>query len=164
MNPVVVATLSVPFVAGTTAGAVSSEARYIGQQTADSWREIQSSRALGCGDLLDQLDEIRETCSRGGWDGHSAVSVSRESVDMTARLLDALPLMGMRPTVGVEPDGQVTLEWYASPHRLISVSMDPAGDLHYAARIGPERQYGTVPFFGEVPARITDLVRRVSSQ
>jgi hypothetical protein len=41
------------------------------------------------------------------------------------------------------------------------VSITPEGDLHYAALIGPNKAYGTEVFFGEVPAGILDLIRRV---
>ena len=68
------------------------------------------------------------------------------------------------PSVGAEPDGQITFEWYQSQRRILSVSVSQEGDLHYAALLGYSRRYGTEPFFGEIPADILKLVHRAVSE
>ena len=67
------------------------------------------------------------------------------------------------PSVGAEPDGHITFEWHRGPERTLSVSVSPDAELHFAARIGSARDYGTRPFFGEVPHRIFELIQRVAT-
>lgn len=156
-----VATVSSSLLAGTASGVVSPEALYIRQESEKPWRDFGKSVTFGFEDLFADLRRLTNECARPGWDGYGAKPVSPDSIDQAARLLRALPLGVTRPTVGAEPDGQVTLEWYASPRRVLSVSVAPDGNLHYAALLGAEQQYGTVPFFGDMPAAILDLIRRV---
>ena len=73
----------------------------------------------------------------------------------------ALPQNVSKPDLGVEADGDVTLEWYEAPARTLSVSVGARGELHYAAIIGATRQYGTESFLGEVPQTILELIQRV---
>ena len=69
------------------------------------------------------------------------------------------------PTIGVEPDGHITFEWYRDPGRVLSVSIGPDGDLHYAALLGGvSRVNGTEPFFRDVPKEIGEAVRRLFPQ
>lgn len=161
MKKLMVATACPILLAGVPSSAVSDEARYIQQQSEDSWKRLQVLESLGNASLLADLDGLAEECALRHWDGYEAEPVIRESIEHARSFLRALPLGMAPPTLGVEPDGQVTLEWYASPRRLLSVSMSPDGNLHYAALIGATRQFGTEPFFGEVPRAIVELIRRV---
>ncbi len=156
-----VATVSSSLFAGTASGAVSPEAQDVQRWSVEPWVSFQRLETLGCADLFADLEQLAEECSRHGWDGADAEPVHPGSIRLAATLLRALPLGSTRPTVGAEPDGQVTFEWYASPRHVLSVSVAPDGNLHYAALLGAVRQYGTVPFFGDMPAAILDLIRRV---
>jgi hypothetical protein len=66
-------------------------------------------------------------------------------------------------SVGVEPDGHLTVEWYRSPEETLSVSISADGDLHFAALLGLTKAYGTEPFVSEVPKMISDLIHRVTA-
>ena len=63
------------------------------------------------------------------------------------------------PTVGAEPDGQISFEWHRSARRTLSVSIDPEGRLHYSALLGASKVHGEEPFFGEMPERIGEIIR-----
>src|SRR4051812_9932951 len=92
-------------------------------------------------------DELRHACEEfqtAGWDGHNAAPVAEGSVRHAVLFLESLPATLIAPTVGAEPDGQVTLEWYRSERHVLSVSVSPEGDLHYAAFVGRNRHYGTI--------------------
>ncbi len=158
---VMVVTASQILFGGTPSGGVSPEAISIQKQSGDWWNGLQALEFLGSASLLAELDGLAEECVRPNWDGYEAEPVIPESIEHARSLLRALPMGMAPPKLGVEPDGQVTLEWYASPRRVLSVSMSPDGDLHYAALIGPTRQFGTEPFFGEIPRAIVELIRRV---
>ena|SRR5437870_591447 len=111
----------------------------------------------------DELSRLAHECANPNWDGYGAAPVARETYLQARAFLDVLPLTTPVPSVGAEPDGHITLEWYSSPRHLLSISVSPEGDLHYAALIGPAKAYGTEPFHGDVPHSLLDLIRRVST-
>ena len=111
--------------------------------------------------VLPELDNVFSYASELGWDGYNAEPVRPETYFHVKAFLESIPNTIPIPTVGVEPDGQITLEWYKSPSRLLSVSVGPGEDLNYAALIGPSKSYGTEVFSGEMPKTILDLIQRV---
>lgn len=47
--------------------------------------------------------------------------------------------------LGVDPDGEVSFEWYGeSPRNLLGVSMSPQGQMAYAWTVGAERGRGVI--------------------
>lgn len=129
-------------------------------------QRLRQSISVGRGMLGVQraICETSAECSRPEWDGGSAQAVTAESLGLAQRFLDTLPLGTVAPSVGVEPDGQLTLEWHAGPHWTLSISVDPKGDLLYAALLGSRWVCGTEPFFGEVPRCLLRLIHEVSRE
>lgn len=111
---------------------------------------------------MEDLASVYDSCRNPDWDGHGANAVSHASYVNAYRLLEVFPESIPMPSVGAEPDGQITLEWYRSPYQTLSLSITPDGDLHYAALIGASRAYGTEPFVGQFPDALMDLVQRVT--
>ena len=95
--------------------------------------------------LLEELSLVAEKCDAANWDGYGAAPVAKQTYLHARSFLDALPVGTPVPTVGAEPDGHLTFEWYRSSRRLLSVSVSPEGELQYAALIGPAKAYGTEP-------------------
>lgn len=155
-----------PFSLGSlTTGGSSGAARFVAQQFEQGWRRLRDSNSLGAGveAAFQELHGVAEECGLPNWDGYGAAPVNSETLRQAYRFLAALPLGTTAPSVGAEPDGQITFEWYHSVRRTLSVSISPEGELHYAALLGPSKAYGSEPFFGEVPQVILDLIRRVVS-
>lgn len=146
-----------------TSGGASETAGFIAEQIKKWRQQLQDSYIIGqqAKGSLNELYQVFEECGHANWDGYSAEPVSMRVFQLTYEFLEALPLGTPAPTLGAEPDGHLTLEWYRSPHRTLSVSVSPEGDLHYAALIGDSKYYGTEPFFGEAPKAIVDLIFRV---
>ncbi len=145
--------------------AASETAQYIARQTDEEWRRMQATNSLGLGAMSD-FDELYKTvkqCSSENWDGYGAAPVTTETFHHAYNFLGALPLGTIAPQVGAEPDGHITLEWYKSPRRILSVSISPEGELHYAALLGHKKRYGTEPFWGDVPDVITDIIHQVEA-
>ena len=113
--------------------------------------------------LFDELFETFEDCREPNWDGYGAQAVREETYDLAHQFLAALPLSTPLPSIGAEPDGHLTAEWYRSPQRTLSVSISPDGELHIAALLGSAKTYGTEPFTGAVPKVVTDLIHRVTA-
>ena len=112
---------------------------------------------------FEELFQTFEECREPNWDGYGAQPVSDETYHLTSKFLTALPPGTPGPSLGAEPDGHITVEWYRSPRQTLSVSLSPEGDLHFAALLGSGKTYGTEPFIGEVPKIIFDLIRRVTT-
>src|SRR6266511_2268159 len=96
--------------------------------------------------VFEELLKTFEECREANWDGHGAQAVHEETCHLARQFLAALPLSTPLPSIGAEPDGQITVEWYRSPQRTLSVSISPEGELHYAALLGSTKAYGTEPF------------------
>ncbi len=140
---------------------VSRESQFIHRAMEENWQSVRVTRTLGRADLFDELSDLAQECATPGWDGYGASAVASATVDEASRFLRSLPEAASRPTLGAEPDGQITVEWYVSPKRTLSVSVSAQGELHYAALIGSSRHFGTVPFLGDCPEDIAELIQRV---
>jgi hypothetical protein len=139
----------------------SGEAQYIEAAADEQNRALRYSAAIGNQAAIDELGAVWDECQAANWDGYDAQPVTQETLVNAYRLLDSLPWNAPAPTIGAEPDGQLTLEWRRSRRRTLSVSVTEDGNLHYAGLFGPNRQYGTIAFFGDVPPEITQLVEQV---
>jgi len=90
--------------------------------------------------------------------------VSKRGRDIAFHFLLTLPPPGpIQPTIGVDGDGMITVEWYAGSRNLLSVSIGSDATLHYAAVVSTATQYGSERFNGVVSPRILDLILRVNS-
>lgn len=142
--------------------AASETANYISSQSKEERRRMQATNSLGLGAMgVDELYKIVEKCSTANWDGYGAAPVVRETFMNACNFMEVLPLGTTAPLVGAEPDGHLTLEWYRSPRRILSISISPAGELNYAALLGHRKIYGAEPFWGEVPRIILDIIHQV---
>ena len=119
--------------------------------------------ALDSGKVFEELLKTFEECREANWDGYGAQSVREETYHLAHHFLSVLPLRTPVPSIGAEPDGQITVEWYRSPERTLSVSISPDGDLHYAALLGSAKTCGREPFTVAVPKVVADLIHRVTA-
>lgn len=145
---------------------VSGDARFIDSTARESIQDLGRAYSLDDGRMRVQkalVDQFEE-CSRRGWDGYGAEPVRQDTYLNARRFIEALPHGFPMPTVGAEADGHLTLEWYRNPSRVLSVSVSPEGDLHYAALLGSAaRCNGTEPFLGDVPGDLLQIICRVVS-
>lgn len=112
-------------------------------------------------EVFNELYELAEECAEEGWDGESARPVTTAVFDEAFRFLKSLPLGTTVPSVSAEPDGHIAFEWYHSTSRVLSVSVDPDGFLHYAAIIGLRTASGTEPFVAGIAESIVNLIGQV---
>jgi hypothetical protein len=146
-----------------SAHGASTEAQFVAERANEARRHLYESNALGLQkrEVFEELCAVTEECRTRNWDGYGADPVLDDAYQLAYRFLEALPPGTPAPSVGAEPDGHLTLEWYRSPHHTLSVSVSPEGDLHYAALVGPNKAYGTEAFFWDVPKAILDLIHRL---
>ena len=144
-------------------GGESATARYVSAQVREQNARLMESVALGSEKTLalEDLYSVAQKYSAPNSSGERSDPVSDDVYNYAYRLIEALPFGTPKPSIGAEPDGQITLEWYASPNQVLSVSVSPDAELHYAALIGENRSYGTEAFSGEVPSTILLLIERI---
>ncbi len=130
----------------------------IDQAARRSQREVRRS-TLGHQEALEELWEVWSECRHADWNGYDSMPVEQETYSGAYSLIESLPLGFPSPSIGAEADGHLTLEWHKSPTRTLSVSVDPAGFLHYAGLYGPNKRYGTLTFFSTAPLELIQLVR-----
>ncbi len=114
--------------------------------------------------VFEELLKTFEECREPNWDGYGAQAAREETYHLAHQFLAALSLSTPMPSIGAEPDGHVTVEWYRSPKRTLSVSIGPDGDLHYAALLSTERICGTETFRARMPQVLSDLVARIEER
>ena len=150
-------------VGGAPTKGASETACFVTQEAEKGRLRLQESYAFGMAGkgVLSELLETAEECREPNWDGYGAAPVADGTYQLAQQFLEALPLGITAPTIGAEPDGQITVEWHRSPRRTLSVSVGPNGELHYAALIGTSKAFGTETFFSEAPKFIVDLIHRV---
>lgn len=142
----------------------SSESIFVAKQYALEYQRLQESYTLGqfAKGLRNEVLRVCEECTTSGWDGYGAEPVKLQAGEYALSFLALLPVGTPAPSVSADPDGDITLEWYESPRQTLSVSVSPDGLLHYAALIGASKHHGSVPFYGNMPHTIPDLIYQVS--
>ena len=148
----------------TISGYASKTAYFIAQQIENSLGMLQESNALGFAakGTFQQLDEVFEECSSEGWDGERAKPISEEVLRCAERFLNSFPLGIEAPEIGAEPDGAITLEWYRSPNKVISISINPDGWVYWAALIGTSRRHGADYAMMDIPDDLLKIILQVS--
>lgn len=128
----------------TISGYAGETAGFVDQQIENSHDMLQESNALGFAakGTFRQLFEVFKECYSAGWDGEQAKPISVEVLQNAESFLSSFPLGMEAPEVGAEPDGAITLEWYRSPNKVISISINPDGWMYYAALIGTSKRHG----------------------
>ncbi|MCM0083937.1 hypothetical protein L4X63_20350 [Geomonas sp. Red32] len=143
--------------------AQSPVARFVTEKTVSNRKHLQSAKIFGLDQPDQELQAIYSECKDKNWDGYGAFPVLEETYQAARLFLIALPLGSRMPSIGAEPDGHVTFEWYHAPRQVLSISIAPDGMLHYAGLFGSSRAYGSEAFLGSIPARILDLIKTVPS-
>ena len=84
-----------------------------------------------------------------------------ETALIAKAFVETLPVQYQNPDIAPEPDGHLSLEWYVDKRRLLSVSVDRNGTLHWAALIGNEDPRGSYQFTGKLPPTIAFMLERI---
>jgi hypothetical protein len=111
---------------------------------------------------LSQLAALAAECGQPGWDGQDASAVDPAAVGLAQRFVRILPEGIPPPEFATEPDGSVSMDWIASPHRVLSLSAGRSNRLAYAWLDGAERGHAVAAFDGQnVPPIILNLIRTI---
>jgi hypothetical protein len=141
---------------------VSPTAAYIDQISQVKQQYFARTAAFSKQPVIDELAETWAECRVPNWDGYDAYPVKASTLNYTYAVIQALPLGFPLPSVGAEPDGHLTLEWYRHRHWTISVSVSPEGVLYYAALLGNSDPRGSELFLEKIPKRLLSLIQEVA--
>ena len=141
---------------------ISEAARFSESANQEAEERLSETASFSKQPAYDELAEVWQNCRVPNWDGSDALPVEQDTLRYAYQFIESLPLGCPLPSVGAEPDGHITLEWYRHSRWTLSVSVSPLGMLYYAALFGSSDVRGCEPFFGGVPEIILTLIRRVS--
>lgn len=77
------------------------------------------------------------------------------------RLLELVKEFGRPPTVQVEPDGRISLDWEAADHGWLTLVVDDSGQLKHRAVIDEDEFEQAEDFGDELPGWATALLARL---
>lgn len=143
--------------------------RIVGESDASKWLErannINVVHARQRPERERAFSELAMTIEAGkndNWDQYGAVKIDRRTQYLAFRFLDALPTAIPAPEIGLDPDGEISFEWFVSENRHFSVSLSPEGILSYAGFFGTNSiAHGTEEFDDTVPQAIISAIRRL---
>lgn len=84
----------------------------------------------------DEVDGVYEECRNLQGAVSHAEPVKPETLAHAHRFVEVLPPEYPLPSIGAEPDGQLTLEWYLATNWVLSVSVNTEGMLFWAVLLG----------------------------
>jgi hypothetical protein len=153
-----------PVQVGEVTGGTSESARFIEEQEREGRNQLPKSAGgmdLPLDSVQNELIDVILECSKPNWNGYIARPIKRNAIRDAFRLVQVIPLGIPGPSIGADPDGDITFEWHSAPRKTLSISVDDCGNLHYAALLGPDSAFGTEAFVGILPKRILDLIYQV---
>ena len=142
-------------------GATGQVAVYVEEIQKDSREPLINSTIFGTRRILEQLDGVYEDCFLPGWDGNGAKAISHDVLRNARHFLGSLPFGMELPEISAKPDGAITFEWYRSPKRTLSVSINPDGYVYYAFLMGASRRHGVDPIQGGISKDLIVLINQV---
>src|ERR1700682_4975395 len=104
---------------------VSKEAGAIKSLFSDVQEQLRASFSLGNWreELRHKLCDAWSEASRLNWDGYGAKPAQRASVVKAFEFIDALPKNIPTPEIAVDPDGEISFDWYGGARRQVSISV-----------------------------------------
>ena len=109
---------------------------------------------------VQKLKEICQDAASHNWDGEGAEPVQDGAIKYAIALVSELT-QGVRfPDAGVDPDGEISLEWRVRGDAF-SISISSEGRLSYAGLFGKSDCHGTEWMDGYVPAQVLRQLDRL---
>jgi len=146
-------------------GAVSDEANCVQNMFQQTRQHFRSSLSLGYSleECRNQLLDAWQQATTENWDGYNADAAQREAVANAYVFIEAFPSNVPMPQVAIDPDGEVSFDWFHTPRRQFSISIGANNVLFYAGLFGSDKVSGRERFQGAVPRTFIDHIKRVAA-
>ncbi len=151
-----------PFFVPTDRG-VSDDAQAYKMLVKRMLGDCSQSVVINSDESLQNLYNLWEECANENWDGYGARPIDLNSFNEAKRFIRALPTTVPDPEVAVDPDGEISLEWYFEPRKVFSVSIGKRNEITYAGLYGLNKTYGREYFDDEIPKEIFHNLERLFS-
>ncbi|MEA3421122.1 MAG: hypothetical protein U9Q97_05535 [Acidobacteriota bacterium] len=151
-----------PFFLPTDRG-VSDDVQALNLFVEEMFEDCSQSVIISANESMQELYNLLEECSTENWDGYGAQPIDPDSFNEAERFIRALPTTISKPEVAVDPDGEISLEWYFEPRKVFSVSIGKRNEIKYAGLYGLNKTYGREYFDNEIPKAIFDNLDRLFS-
>lgn len=69
--------------------------------------------------IAQELNDVFIETREPNWDGFNALPTSAQSLALAKRFTAQIDDFPIQPTAGAEPDGCLTMEWYAGPWQKV---------------------------------------------
>jgi len=148
-----------------TGAAISPEGEFASAQVTEVWDRFDGTFSFQPphSELLSEVESLVAEHSMPGWDGADAPPISFATFANAREFVSALPESVPLPELAVDPDdGAISFEWHGGYRKVFSVSIGESGRLACAGLDGTDQWYGAWTFDSEIPALVTESVRRVS--
>ena|SRR5688572_10515891 len=94
-------------------------------------------------EVLAELETVRTEASFVGWNGYGGRPMLPAAYQQARQFLQALPTTSPMPEIGVDSEGEVTLDWVFGHKSALTVSVGGAGRCTFAWIRGLRTQRGT---------------------
>ena len=106
--------------------------------------------------------EIIDKASEPDWDGYGALSMDYGSLRFALAFLWLLPNHYPLPEIDMDNKGRISLEWFSTKSKRLSVSVTGTGKLIYAFLAGANSGSGEEYIGSNVPNTILGIIRRIT--
>ena len=143
-------------------GGVSEEAIRISSLFEHSREQLRSQISLGSAreECRDQLLDAWSRAANDNWDGYGGRAAQRDAVTNAYKLIDAFPSNLQMPEVSVDPDGEISFDWFGGRRRQFSLSIGTDSVLSYAGLFGTAKVSGSERFEGGMPPVLLEYIKR----
>jgi hypothetical protein len=113
--------------------------------------------------LMSNLAALMDEHGQPNWDSEGAAPLSPLAARQVMALIRVLPDHLPLPELTPEADGCISLDWIATRHRCLTVSVDATGSLPMAWINNGNRGHGVVMFDGScVPADLLLMIGHIT--
>lgn len=95
-----------------------------------------------------------------GWD-YADTGASAGAVYYARALMTSLSSLARDADAQIDPQGDVLLEWAASPRWILTVAINNSGRIAYSALLGDKKMRGMESFDGSIPVPISHAISRI---
>lgn len=144
---------------------ISDDARSVTNHLSDVKSDIKrESITMGKSflDLQDELESILDEANTVNWDGYGSSALIYESYVEAQKFIDIYPMSTMiLPEVSIDPDGEISFEWFNEVDYCFSISFSGDDIITYAGLFGINKTNGSEYFGDEIPKIILENIYRV---
>lgn len=154
-----------PSVPANRSRGASAESDRVDESYVEAWRT--SLNFIGGTVAVEQIKARLEALERDhavrGWDGYDAQPIPSEAIARAFEFVLSLPPAYAGADISASPFGEVEMEWYVQPDRILTLSIGAGGRYAYAGLNGRER-YSGAGYIAGVPPRLLRDVRGIVTE